>query len=88
MDEHVYDEMVGDIRKIAEEVPGVVETEKCYVRKTGMTFLIDLHIAVDAEITVKQGHDIAHQVKNDLLTELPEIADVLIHVEPDDEITG
>lgn len=87
MDEHMYDDMVEDIRKIAEEVPGVVETEKCFVRKTGMTFLIDLHIAVDAEISVKQGHDIAHQVKNDLLTELPEIADVLIHVEPDDEIT-
>lgn len=87
MDEHMYDEMVEDIRKIAEEVPGVVETEKCFVRKTGMTYLIDLHIAVDAEITVKQGHDIAHQVKKDLLDRLPEIADVLIHVEPDDEIT-
>lgn len=87
MDEHMYDDMVEDIRKIAEKVPGVVETEKCLVRKTGMTFLIDLHIAVDAEITVKQGHDIAHQVKNDLLSELPEIADVLIHVEPDDELT-
>lgn len=88
MDEHMYDDMVEDIRQIAENVPGVVETEKCFVRKTGMTFHIDLHIAVAAEITVKQGHDIAHQVKNDLLTGLPEIADVLIHVEPDDEITG
>lgn len=86
MDEHMYDEMVEDIRKIAEDVPGVVLTEKCLVRKTGMNFLIDLHIAVDAEITVKQGHDIAHQVKSDLLNELPEIADVLIHVEPDDEL--
>jgi cation diffusion facilitator family transporter len=85
MDEHMYDDMVADIRKIAEDVPGVVETEKCFVRKTGMTFHIDLHIAVAAEITVKEGHDIAHEVKNDLLAELPEIADVLIHVEPDDE---
>ncbi len=86
MDEHMYDDMVSDIRKIAEDVPGVVETEKCFVRKTGMTFHIDLHIAVAAEITVKEGHNIAHEVKNELLAELPEIADVLIHVEPDDEM--
>lgn len=86
MDEHMYDEMIVDIRKVAEEVPGVVETEKCFVRKTGMIYHVDLHIAVAAEITVKEGHDIAHEVKNDLLQELPEIADVLIHVEPDDEL--
>lgn len=86
MDEHMYDEMISVIRDIAETIPGVVETEKCYVRKTGMNFLVDLHIAVDASITVKEGHDIAHEVKNLLLKKLPEIADVLIHIEPDDEL--
>ncbi|UJH91561.1 cation diffusion facilitator family transporter [Antarcticibacterium sp. 1MA-6-2] len=86
MDEHMYDDMIADIRGITEDVPGVVETEKCYVRKTGMNFHVDLHIAVSAQITVKEGHDIAHNVKNELLLKLPEIADVLIHVEPDDEI--
>ncbi len=85
MDEHMYDDMIKDIREITEAIPGVVETEKCFVRKTGMTFHIDLHIVVNAEITVKQGHDIAHVVKRDLLETLPEIADVLIHVEPDSE---
>lgn len=86
MDEHMHDEMIQNIREISMTVEGVVETEKCYVRKTGMTFFVDLHIAVDAEITVKMGHDIAHEVKDRLLSEFPEIADVLIHVEPDDEI--
>ncbi len=86
MDEHMYDDMISDIRKISEAVPGVVETEKCYVRKTGMTFLVDLHIAVDAEISVKEGHEIAHLVKSQILETLPEIVDVLIHVEPDDEL--
>lgn len=86
MDEHMYDDMILAIRNITEKVPGVVETEKCLVRKTGMSYHVDLHIAVAAEITVKMGHDIAHEVKNVLLKELPEIADVLIHVEPDDEI--
>ncbi len=86
MDEHMYDDMISDIRKISEAVPGVVETEKCFVRKTGMTFLVDLHIAVDAEISVKEGHEIAHSVKSQILETLPEIVDVLIHVEPDDEL--
>ena len=75
-----------DIRSAALGVPGVVETEKCYVRKTGMTYHIDLHIAVDANITVKEGHDIAHEVKDQVLENVPQVADVLIHVEPDDEL--
>ncbi|MEE2772540.1 MAG: cation diffusion facilitator family transporter [Bacteroidota bacterium] len=86
MDEHMHEELEADIRSIAITHPGVVETEKCYIRKTGMTYHVDLHIAVDALITVKEGHDIAHRVKDDILQELPEVADVLIHVEPDDEL--
>ncbi|AVR46205.1 cation-efflux pump [Christiangramia fulva] len=86
MDEHMHEELEGKIRTIAQLNPGVVETEKCYIRKTGMTYHVDLHIAVKAEISVKEGHDIAHRVKDDLLHNIPEIADVLIHVEPDDEL--
>ena len=85
MDEHMHDDMIESIREISMTVEGVVETEKCYVRKMGMAFIVDLHIVVNSEITVKMGHDIAHEVKDRLLNELPEIADVLIHVEPDDE---
>lgn len=86
MDEHMHDEMEAQIRTIALQNPGVTDTEKCYIRKTGMTYHVDLHIAVNAEISVKEGHDIAHGVKDELLENLPEIADVLIHVEPDDEL--
>lgn len=86
MDEHMHDEVEADIRKIAQSNPGVIDTEKCFIRKTGMTYHVDLHIAVDSRISVKRGHDIAHAVKDDILKGLPEIADVLIHVEPDDEL--
>ncbi|TBW29301.1 cation diffusion facilitator family transporter [Gramella sp. KN1008] len=86
MDEHRYEEIENEIRKISQKHPAVVDTEKCYIRKTGMTYHVDLHIAVDAQITVKEGHDIAHRVKDELLQEIPQIADVLIHVEPDDEL--
>lgn len=83
MDEHVYDDMVNEVRQISKKVPGVMETEKCYIRKTGMTFHVDLHVIVDGQLSVKEGHAIAHNLKNKLLGEMPEIADILIHIEPD-----
>ena len=58
MDEHFYDDLVEDIRKISKNVEGVVDTEKCLVRKTGLTYLVDLHMIVDKNITVKEGHTI------------------------------
>lgn len=82
LDEHLYDDMVAEIRTVAEHVTGVIDTEKCFVRKTGMTFLVDLHLTVDGAMTVSQGHDIAHAVKDAIRDALPEVADVLIHVEP------
>lgn len=82
MDEHVYDDVVAEIRKLSKEVKGVVDTEKCFVRKHGMRYHVDLHIVVDGNITVKQGHDIAHELKDHLQAGLPQLAGILIHVEP------
>lgn len=82
MDEHLYDDLVEDIRLISKTVPGVRDTEKCLVRKTGMSYHVDLHLVVDGEISVNKGHEIAHDVKRTILKEIPDIADILIHVEP------
>lgn len=84
MDEHLYDDLIDEIREISHKVPGVIETEKCFVRKTGMTYHVDLHVVVDGELTVKKGHEIAHDLKNILLEKIPDIADILIHIEPHD----
>lgn len=84
MDEHVYDELISDIRKIAEQVNGVKGTEKCFVRKSGYAHYVDLHISVDSSQTVKEGHDIAHHVQQAIIEGLPQVVQVLIHVEPHD----
>ena len=84
MDEQFYDEIIDKIRASSQAVEGVLGTEKCYVRKTGLKFHIDLHVIVSAMITVKQGHEIAHRLKDRLKQDLPEIADILIHIEPDE----
>jgi cation diffusion facilitator family transporter len=84
MDEHVHDDFVMEIRKEAKLVEGVIDTEKCLVRKAGLSFHVDLHLIVDADISVKEGHTIAHRLKRALQSKFPEISDVLMHVEPND----
>jgi cation diffusion facilitator family transporter len=84
LDEHVYEDMVKEIRRISEQVDGVQGTEKCFVRKTGMTYLVDLHLVVNGNLSVIQGHEISHAAKDKLMEELPELANILIHIEPTD----
>lgn len=71
-----------DVRRVAHEVPGVLGVEKCFARKTGLRYHVDLHLEVDPEITVRESHEIAHDVRNRLCESLDWVADVLIHVEP------
>ena len=84
MDEHLYDDLVEDIRKISLSVEGVVGTEKCFIRKAGMKFHVDLHAIVSANITVKHGHEIAHKLKGTLRNDIPQLGHVLIHIEPNE----
>lgn len=82
-DEQLYDDLIEKIREIAVKVPGVIATEKCHVRKMGMVFYVDLHMIVRGDITVIEGHRIAHELKDEIQRQLPEVADVLVHTEPD-----
>jgi divalent metal cation (Fe/Co/Zn/Cd) transporter len=67
---------------LAENVPGVCAVETLRVRKTGLEYLADIHIQVDAQLTVEQGHRIGHLVKDRLVHELANLRDVLVHLEP------
>ena len=82
MDKAVPGEFTQDIRSLAMQVPGVKGIEKCFVRKMGFEFFVDIHIEVDGNMSVREGHDIAHEVKNLILRERPNVYDVLTHVEP------
>jgi cation diffusion facilitator family transporter len=82
MDASVPVDVEQEIRKIASSVEGVSAIEKCRVRKSGLGYLMDIHVEVDGEITVQDGHGIGHRVKDRLVqSELP-ISDVVIHIEP------
>jgi cation diffusion facilitator family transporter len=74
--------LIGQIREAAFAVPGVRGVEKCFARKTGFKYHVDLHLEVDPEMTVRQSHQLAHEVQLNILARLEWVADVLVHVEP------
>lgn len=77
-------ERMDRVRQIAAGVEGVVDIEKCRVRKTGLDLTMDIHVVVDGDISVRRGHEIAHAVKDRLLESGERIVDVTVHVEPHD----
>ena len=83
MDTAVAVEFENEIRTLALGVPGVQALDKMRVRKSGLSHLVDIQVRVDGELTVREGHAIAHAVKDALLASAPHaISDVTVHVEP------
>jgi cation diffusion facilitator family transporter len=82
MDTMPDEPLIADIRSAAMSVPGVAGVEKCYARKTGMKYHVDLHLEVDPEMTVRHSHQLAHEVQLCIMGRLDWVADVLVHVEP------
>jgi cation diffusion facilitator family transporter len=80
-------ELLDDMRVIAATVPGVARVEKGFARKTGFRYHVDLHVEVDAALTVGAAHQIARAVRERLRSSLPWVADVLVHIEPADTRT-
>jgi cation diffusion facilitator family transporter len=82
MDTAPRGEFIRSIREAAKSVPGVAEVEKCHARKMGLDFYVDLHVGVDGNMSVHEGHEIAHRVKNAIQQRDSRVADVLVHIEP------
>ena len=83
-----HPDIEAQIRAIAGSVAGVLGLDKCFVRKMGFSFYIDLHIVVDGELTVREGHVLSHKVEEEILGALPHVAEVLVHVEPEEELAN
>ena len=83
MDTAVPEAFDREVRALALAVPGVLALDKVRMRKSGLSYLVDIQIRVDGDLTVRAGHDIAHAVKDALLASVPHrITDVTVHVEP------
>ena len=73
---------LAEIREVAMSVPGTLGIEKCFARRTGLKYHVDLHLEVDPNMTVRESHEIATRVRFSIKENLHWIADVLVHVEP------
>ncbi len=74
--------LMEQVRDVARSVPGALGIEKCFARKTGLQYHVDLHLEVDPSMTVLESHDIATAVREQVRERLDWVADVLVHVEP------
>jgi cation diffusion facilitator family transporter len=82
MDRQAEPKVLDEVRREALIVPGVRGVEKVLVRKTGLEYLVDIHIEVDAEASVRDGHALGHAVKDRLMGKIATVKDVLVHIEP------
>lgn len=82
MDESPSEAVLDKIRATALEIGGVKAVDSIRAHRLGSSFTVDIEIAVDSSLTVKQGHQVAEEVKNGLLSEVEHVQDVIVHVNP------
>lgn len=83
MDRRIENAKAQTILSHIQKVQGVIDVETLIVRRSGRDYIVDVHLEVDPLITVAQGHEIAHQVKDRLLAlPTPKVRYVVTHVEP------
>jgi cation diffusion facilitator family transporter len=70
------------VRDLAAAVEGVWALDKCRIRKSGTAYFVELHVEVDGQATVQEGHDIGGRVRSVLRNSPLRIADAFIHIEP------
>ena len=75
-------DVIENVRAVAKRVTGVTDIEKCRIRKSGLGMFVDIHVVVDGEMSVRRGHALSHEVKDQLLTAIAGVQDVLVHIEP------
>ncbi len=79
--------VVGPVRAIAERVPGVRAIEKLHARKSGLVYRVTLHVQADARMSLADAHALGHKVQRAIIDASPQVASVLVHMEPHDDRT-
>lgn len=85
MDKAPDDQILQTVTEAASSVPGVTMVEKVLARKSGLSFFIAMHVHADPEISLKAAHILSGMVKTAVKKAVPQVHDVLVHMEPDNE---
>lgn len=80
-------EVVENIRRLAAGYPGIHGVDRITGRKSGIYYLIDLHLEVDPQMPVRRAHYLGHQVKDWIMAAMPGVVDIVIHIEPEGRAT-
>jgi cation diffusion facilitator family transporter len=78
-------ELLTAITALAESVPGVEHVHEIRGRRSGQYVIVDLKLDMDPQMTVKESHDIATEVKRLVFSRFANVGDVMIHVNPHEE---
>ena len=82
IDGSVDQEIIMAVTKLATEVDDVVDVEKVRVRRSGIGLFADMHVRVEPNMTVFEGHAVSHAVKERIMSNDRRIRDVIVHLEP------
>ena len=85
MDTALSEKDTRNIQGVIDEISGAIKTHDLRTRKIGGEVLIDVHIQVDSDLTVTEGHEIAERVRRNLINRYPKTQDVLVHVDGCDD---
>lgn len=85
IDTGLSEEEVQAIRRTLSGTPGIVDLHELRTRRMAHQALVDAHIRVDARISVSEGHRIAEAARRRVLAAHPQVLDVLVHVDPEDD---
>lgn len=84
MDHGAGREDLDRMKALAQSVSGIRSIHRLRTRRVGSGWFVDLHAEVDPEMTVRESHGLATQLQDRLLEDGPSVADVTVHVEPDE----
>ena len=76
-------DVLRQLSDYAETIDGVRQTHDIKARYSGSQILVEIHVVVDPNLTVRDGHGIAKQVKRKLLNNVEDVSDVIVHVDPE-----
>lgn len=85
VDRGASEEVYRQLEQVAREVEGVQDVHALRTRYVSSRLVVDLHVLVDGELTVREGHDVSENVKHRLLAANQDVVDVVVHLEPDDD---
>lgn len=86
MDGTAPSDFIDALRALAEGVESVEHVHEVRARRSGQYMIVDLKLEMDPDMTVKQSHDVATRVKKLIFDRYPGVGDVMIHINPHDEV--